>query len=216
MNAFVLNRHGRVVFPSNIMPELDFSAMESLDQLDNVIRRDFETKAPSGTDILEKVRTGGYDSRYTLMRDLALNMFWANRFSITMYDKRPTRWADVPRNRADVFLPVLEPWEDGETKMAAVQAAYPALTSGTPPGRPPTLVSPSSPAAGGPAGRASPRSRPPTASALCGRHGDREKRLAQNMFNARSRGRVCPLGRHRSGPFRWRFPVGAWSRSRAG
>jgi 3-oxoacyl-(acyl-carrier-protein) synthase III len=109
------------------MPELDFSAMESLDQLDSVIQRDFETKAPTGTDILEKVRTGAYDSRYTLMRDLALNMFWANRFSITMYDKRPTRWADVPRNRSDVFLPVLEPWEDGETKVAAVQAAYPTL-----------------------------------------------------------------------------------------
>jgi 3-oxoacyl-[acyl-carrier-protein] synthase-3 len=127
MNAFVLNRHGRVVFPSNIMPELDFSAMESLDQLDKVIQRDFETKAPSGTDILEKVRTGAYDSRYTLMRDLALNMFWTNRFSITMYDKRPTRWADVPRTRSDVFLPVLEPWEDGETKVAAVQEAYPTL-----------------------------------------------------------------------------------------
>jgi 3-oxoacyl-[acyl-carrier-protein] synthase III len=127
MNAFVLNRHGRVVFPSNVMPELDFSAMASLDQLDSVIQRDFETKAPTGTDILEKVRTGAYDSRYTLMRDLALNLFWANRFSITMYDKRPTRWADVPRKRGDVFLPVLEPWEDGETKVAAVQAAYPTL-----------------------------------------------------------------------------------------
>jgi 3-oxoacyl-[acyl-carrier-protein] synthase III len=127
MNAFVLNRHGRVVFPSNVMPELDFSAIESLDQLDNVIRRDFETKAPSGTDILEKVRTGSYTSRYTLMRDIALNMFWANRFSITMYDKRPTRWADVPRTRPDVFLPVLEPWEDGGTKVAAVQEAYPTL-----------------------------------------------------------------------------------------
>src|SRR3954453_11028653 len=127
MNAFVLNRHGRVVFPSNVMPELDFSAIESLDQLDNVIRRDFETKAPSGTDILEKVRTGSYTSRYTLMRDIALNMFWANRFSITMYDKRPTRWADVPRARSDVFLPVLEPWPDGEAKVAAVQDAYPTL-----------------------------------------------------------------------------------------
>jgi 3-oxoacyl-[acyl-carrier-protein] synthase III len=127
MNAFVLNRHGRVVFPSNVMPELDFSALESLDQLDNVIRRDFETKAPSGSDILEKVRTGAYTSRYALMRDLALNLFWANRFSITMYDKRPTRWADVPRTRSDVFLPVLEPWEDGETKVAAVGNAYPTL-----------------------------------------------------------------------------------------
>jgi 3-oxoacyl-[acyl-carrier-protein] synthase-3 len=127
VNAFLLNRHGRLVFPSSIMPQLDFSTMESLEQLDTVIRRDFETKAPSGTDILEKTRTGGYDSRYALMRDMALNLFWANRFSITMYDKRPTRWADLPRTRPDVFLPVLQPWEDGETKVAAVESAYPAL-----------------------------------------------------------------------------------------
>jgi 3-oxoacyl-(acyl-carrier-protein) synthase III len=61
------------------------------------------------------------------MRDLALNLFWANRFAMTMYEKRPTRWADVPRTRNDVFLPVLEPWEDGDTKIAAVQSAYPTL-----------------------------------------------------------------------------------------
>jgi 3-oxoacyl-[acyl-carrier-protein] synthase III len=127
MDAFVLNRHGRMVFPSNVIPQLDFSTLETLEQLDDVIRRDFETKAPTGTDVLEKVRTGAYDSRYALMRDLALNLFWANRFAITMYEKRPTRWADVPRTRSDVFLPVLEPWEDGETKVAAVEAAYPAL-----------------------------------------------------------------------------------------
>jgi 3-oxoacyl-[acyl-carrier-protein] synthase III len=127
MNAFVVNRHGRLVFPSNVMPELDFSTIETLDQLDSVIRRDFETKAPSGTDILERVRTGGYETRYALMRDVALNLFWANRFAMTMYDKRPTRWGDLPRTRSDVFLPVLEPWEDGDTKVAAVQTAYPTL-----------------------------------------------------------------------------------------
>jgi 3-oxoacyl-(acyl-carrier-protein) synthase III len=101
--------------------------METLEQLDSVIRRDFETKAPSGTEILEKVRTGAYGTRYDVMRDLALNLFWANRFSITMYDKRPTRWADVPRSRSDVFLPVLEPWEEGEAKVTGVQEAYPRL-----------------------------------------------------------------------------------------
>src|SRR3954465_12938030 len=127
MDAFVLNRHGRMVFPSNIIPELDFSTLDTLEQLDEVIRRDFETKAPSGTEILDRVRTGAYENRYTLMRDLALNLFWANRFSMTMYEKRPTRWADVPRTRSDVFLPVLEPWEDGETKVAAVESAYPSL-----------------------------------------------------------------------------------------
>jgi 3-oxoacyl-(acyl-carrier-protein) synthase III len=46
---------------------------------------------------------------------------------MTMYEKRPTRWADVPRTRPDVFLPVLQPWEDGDTKIGAVQEAYPAL-----------------------------------------------------------------------------------------
>ena len=127
MNAFVLNRHGRLVLPSNIFPQLDFSTMESLEQLDSVVRRDFETKAPSGTDILDKVRLGGYESRYALMRDLALNLFWANRFAMTMYEKRPTRWADVPRTRTDVFLPALQPWEDGDTKIAAVRTAYPTL-----------------------------------------------------------------------------------------
>lgn len=127
MKAFVLNRHGRMVFPSNIIPELDLSTVETLDQLDEVIRRDFETKAPSGTEILDKVRTGRYDTRVALMRDMALNLFWTNRFAMTMYEKRPTRWGDVPRNRPDVFLPVLEPWEDGETKVAAVQEAYPTL-----------------------------------------------------------------------------------------
>ena len=132
MNAFALNRHGRLVLPSNIFPQLDFSTMESLEQLDSVIRRDFETKAPSGTDILQNVETGAYPSRYALMRDVALNLFWANRFAITMYDKRPTRWADVPRNRSDVFLPILEPWEDGERKIAAVERGMQRATRSTP------------------------------------------------------------------------------------
>jgi 3-oxoacyl-(acyl-carrier-protein) synthase III len=127
MKSFVVNRHGRMVFPSNIIPELDLSTVETLEQLDSVIRRDFETKAPSGTDILERVRTGGYATRYALMRDVALNLFWTNRFAMTMYEKRPTRWADVPRTRSDVFLPVLEPWPDGDAKVAAVQEAYPTL-----------------------------------------------------------------------------------------
>src|SRR5690349_23475088 len=102
MKAFVLNRHGRMVFPSNIIPQLDLSTVETLEQLDSVIRRDFETKAPSGTQILDKLGVGGYRSRYALLRDMALNLFWANRFSATLYEKRPTRWADVPRHRGDV------------------------------------------------------------------------------------------------------------------
>jgi 3-oxoacyl-(acyl-carrier-protein) synthase III len=124
-----MNRHDRIVFPSNFVPELDLSVIQSLEQLDSVIRRDFEVKAPSGTDILHRVEEGAYSNRYELMRDLALNLFWTNRFSITLYEKRPTRWADVPRNRPDVFLPMVSPWEDGDRKVAAVLGAYETLPS---------------------------------------------------------------------------------------
>ncbi len=127
MQPFVRNRHDRIVFPSNFFPELDMSVIDSLEQLDQVVRRDFESKTPTGTDILRRVEQGGYASRYELMRDMALNLFWTGRFAFTMYDKRPTRWADVPRRRDDVFLPVLTPWEHGDRKVAAVRGAFDAL-----------------------------------------------------------------------------------------
>ena len=128
MQPFVLNRHGRMVFPSNFLPELDFSVIDSQDQLEQVIRRDFETKAPSGTEILRRIEAGDhYRTRFELMRDMALNLFWTNRFAMTMYDKQPTRWRDVPQDRDDVFLPVLAPWQDGERKVDAVEAGFAAL-----------------------------------------------------------------------------------------
>jgi len=127
MKPFVLNRHGKLIFPSNIFPELDFSVITSQDQLDRVVRRDFETKAPTGTEMLRRIETRDYADRYQLMRDMALNLFWTNRFAATMYDKQPTRWRDVPRHREDVFLPVLTPWEEGESKVAAVESAYRTL-----------------------------------------------------------------------------------------
>ncbi len=96
MHAFELNKHGKLVFPANCFPDLDFSTFESLEQLDAVIQRDFDSKAPTGTDILERIKQGDYRTKFELMRDMALNLFWANRFKITMYDVQPTRWADVP------------------------------------------------------------------------------------------------------------------------
>ena len=128
MQPFVVNGHDQIVFPSNFIPELDLSVMNSLEQLDSVIRRDFEVKAPSGTDILHRVEEGAYTSRYELMRDLALNLFWTNRFAMTLWEKRPTRWADVPRARSDVFLPIVTPWQDGDRKVAAVLGAYETLS----------------------------------------------------------------------------------------
>jgi 3-oxoacyl-[acyl-carrier-protein] synthase III len=130
MEPFIINSHGRMVFPSNFQPALDFTVIDDLDQLTAVIRRDFEAKAPSGTEILRRIEAGGhYATRYELMRDVALNLFWTNRFAMTMYEKRPTRWRDVPRNREDVFLPVLTPWEDAERKVDAVERTFASLPS---------------------------------------------------------------------------------------
>ncbi|GAA4786727.1 hypothetical protein GCM10023200_21040 [Actinomycetospora chlora] len=127
MKPFVVNRHGRLVFPANFFGELDFTVLDTLEQFTAVIERDFEAKAPTGTDILHRVESGSYPSRFELLRDLGQNLFWVNRYSMTMFDKRPMRWRDVPRHREDVFLPVLTPWEDRERKVAAVERAYQEL-----------------------------------------------------------------------------------------
>jgi 3-oxoacyl-[acyl-carrier-protein] synthase-3 len=131
MRPFVVNSHGRLVFPSNFSAELDFSVIETLEQLEAVIKRDFEAKAPTGTEIHGRVDAGDYESRYALLRDLAMNLVWGNRYAMTMYEKRPTRWRDMPRHRDDVFLPLMTPWEQGERKIAAVEEAWSEL--------PPTL-----------------------------------------------------------------------------
>src|SRR5215208_1775283 len=127
MQSFVVNRSGRIVFPSNFFPELDFSIFDTLEQFEAVIRRDFEAKSPTGTEILARVEAGQYSTRYELLRDMALNLFWVNRFAMTMYEKRPMRWRDVPRRRDDLFLPLVRPWEDSEGKVAAVEQIYPSL-----------------------------------------------------------------------------------------
>ncbi len=127
MKPFVINRHGRMVFPANFLGDLDFSVLQTLDQFAAVIARDFEAKAPTGTDLLARVESGAYQRSFELLRDLGQNLYWANRYSITMFDRRPTRWRDLAKQRDDVFLPVLTPWEDSERKVAAVESAFRTL-----------------------------------------------------------------------------------------
>ncbi|PYM44512.1 MAG: 3-ketoacyl-ACP synthase [Candidatus Rokuibacteriota bacterium] len=118
MKPFVINRYGRIVFPFNFFPELDFSTFQTLDQFAAVIKRDFEEKAPTEIDILARVESRGYKGRFDLLRDLALHLFWVNRYAMTMYEKRPTRWRDVARHRDDLFLPVFAVRDGIETTTA--------------------------------------------------------------------------------------------------
>jgi 3-oxoacyl-[acyl-carrier-protein] synthase-3 len=126
MKEFVINKHGRIVLPFNFFPELDFSAIETLDNFKTVISRDFGEKAPTEKDILERMHAGKYKSRFEICRDLALNLYWVNRYALTMYEERPTRWGDLPRQREDVFLPACKQW-DSLRVAAEIQEGYATL-----------------------------------------------------------------------------------------
>jgi 3-oxoacyl-[acyl-carrier-protein] synthase III len=130
VKGFVINRHGRLVFPSNTWPRLDFSVFETVGQLSAAVGRDFEAKAPSASQIVSRLEAAAYPSRFEFLRDLGLHAFWVNRFAITMYDKRPTRWRDVPRDRDDVFLPLLTPWPGFERSTGIIESAFRALPPG--------------------------------------------------------------------------------------
>ncbi|MCU1344695.1 MAG: 3-ketoacyl-ACP synthase, partial [Acidimicrobiia bacterium] len=133
MSPFVVNAAGRLVFPSSCLAELDFSVLRTVEQCTDVIQRDFEAKAPTGTDILERAEGGQYASRLGILRDLGQHLFWVTRYALPMYEKRPMRWRDVPRQRADIFLPALVPWEASRRKIDALHSAYQSLPAGIDP-----------------------------------------------------------------------------------
>ena len=126
LKPFVINSHGSIVFPGNFFPELDFKVFKTLKQFAAVIRRDFGEKAPTDVEIAARVKAGEYKTRYELCRDLVLNRFWVNRYTLTMYEKRPTRWGDLPRLRDNVFLPVYKP-RDSSAIATAIEAGYQEL-----------------------------------------------------------------------------------------
>src|SRR6202162_2563528 len=123
LKSFVVTAHGRIVVPENFFPALYFSVSKTLKQFAAVIRRDFEEKAPADAEIAARVQAGEYKSRYELCRDLVLNRFWVNRYTFTMYEKRPTRWGDLPRQRDDVFLPVYKS-RDASAIATAIEVGY--------------------------------------------------------------------------------------------
>ena len=126
LKPFVINSHGRIVFPGNFFPELDFSVFKGQKQFAAVMRRDFGEKAPTDTEIAARLQAGEYRNRYEVCRDLVLNRFWANRYTFTMYEKRPIRWRDLPRHRDDVFLPTYKA-RDGSGVVTAIEVGYQEL-----------------------------------------------------------------------------------------
>jgi hypothetical protein len=58
VRPFVVNRHGRIVFPSSYFPDLDLSEFRTLEQFEDAVRRDFDEYSPTGYDIAERVEAG--------------------------------------------------------------------------------------------------------------------------------------------------------------
>jgi 3-oxoacyl-[acyl-carrier-protein] synthase III len=123
LKPFVLNSHNRIIFPCNFFPELDFSVFQNLTEFSALIRRDFGEKALTEDEILSRLQAGEFRTKYELCRELALNLFWVNRYVLTMYEKRPTRWGELPRHRNDIFLPVYMPHDDCESA-STLEAGY--------------------------------------------------------------------------------------------
>src|SRR5260370_27761289 len=89
MKPFVINRHGRLVFPANFLGDLDFSVLETLDQFTAGIGRDFEAKAPTGTDILARVESGAYPRRFAVLPPLGPHLYLANREPVPLLARPP-------------------------------------------------------------------------------------------------------------------------------
>ncbi|MFC5996379.1 3-oxoacyl-[acyl-carrier-protein] synthase III C-terminal domain-containing protein [Pseudonocardia hispaniensis] len=124
MEPFVINRLGRLVFPATVLAEVDFSVIDSLERLTEVVTRDCAATAPTGSDILARIEAHAYSGRYDLLRDIGQNLYWVNRYSMIMFEKRPTRWRDLPRSNRHVFLPSVTPWQEGARTVAAVADGY--------------------------------------------------------------------------------------------
>lgn len=127
---FIVNRHGRIVFPFNFLPHFDFSLFETIESFETVMKRDFDRKAPSESEFADRLAAQRYESRLQLLQDLALYLRRRNRYAMVLYDKQPVRWSDVPRGRDDVFLPQPEISAQAESIVTSLRAAYRAAPAG--------------------------------------------------------------------------------------
>ena len=93
MRPFVINGHGRLVFPSNFSADLDFSVLETLEQLEAVVKRDFEAKAPTGSEILERVGALASKSRFTTASSCSrVSMTEKSRCALKLDGKTSRPW----------------------------------------------------------------------------------------------------------------------------
>ena len=123
MKPFVVNRYGRIVFPYNFFPALDFNVFETLEQFAAVIQRDFEDKAPSETDIVASA--GDRQLQGALRAAARPRARPVLGQSLPVHHVRQAAHALARRAPPadDIFLPVFKPYEGAELA-AAIESGY--------------------------------------------------------------------------------------------
>lgn len=108
-------------YAPSFFPELDVSGVDSVADLEEIINRDFAAKAPTASDVTDRIASGGYGSRYDLLRDVTRYLYWAHRQFLTLYTLRPCRWEDLPTDDPEARLPVVTR-SDAASKLAKLIA----------------------------------------------------------------------------------------------
>lgn len=120
---FVFDRHGRLFFPGNCLPELSLGSVVDEQGLRSLLAREFEAKAPTGDRMVARAGEG-YPDRFAVLRDLTLNLLRCERAVVALYDRYLVRRRDLERNGAEVFIPRTARWRDRELKVASVAKAF--------------------------------------------------------------------------------------------
>lgn len=123
---FLLNRHGRLVFPFRVSDGADRGASRPNERA-SAVRVNTSGEVATSDLTVERIQEHGYATRYDLLSDLARSLLRDGPWATSHHGRCPTRWRDVPRTRGEVFLPNLTPWTGREARIAEVEAAYRSL-----------------------------------------------------------------------------------------
>ncbi len=123
-----VNRDGRwPAFAPSFFPELDLSGLVSIVEVEAVIEREFSSKAPTAKQIADRIAADAYMSRYELLLDCTRYLYWAHRYSLTLYNLRPCRWEDAPVGDPEARLPFTVPLDAARDTAGVVTGAFASI-----------------------------------------------------------------------------------------
>lgn len=115
-----------------VVPDLRHACAKSLQELEPQIERDFASKAPTASEIVDRIASDHYASAYEILRDAIRYLYWANRYFLTLYALRPCRWEDLPWDDPEARLPVVVALNGAQDLDVALSNAVARICAGCP------------------------------------------------------------------------------------